>query len=98
MPYFPSSKVTSANIETSAVLRHHLGDRTPITMHTNIGLARRNRVAGADWNGAWNVAFSPDGKYLAVVSYLADAVEIMSVPSLTLSIPYRILTYHQMQI
>ena len=81
MPYFPPLKVTSEDIETSAVLRHHLGDRTPVTMHTNVGLARRNRVAGVDWDFARGVAFSPDGKYLAVASYTADAVEIMNVPS-----------------
>jgi len=42
-------------------------------------LTRVARVVGADWNGARDVAFSPDGKYLAVASYGANAVEIMRV-------------------
>ena len=36
------------------------------------------RKSGTDWDGAWNVTFSPDGKYIAVASYNADAVEVMS--------------------
>ena len=46
-------------------------------------LTRVARNSGADWKKAWGVAFSPDGKYLAVASYDADAVELMNVPDLS---------------
>jgi len=37
------------------------------------------RKAGSDWNGAISVAFSPDGKYLAVASLYADAADAVEV-------------------
>ena len=39
-------------------------------------LERRARKTGADWDYACGVAWSPDGKYVAIVSSNADAVEV----------------------
>ena len=40
-------------------------------------LERRARKTGVDWNAAYGVAWSPDGKYLAIASSEADAVEVV---------------------
>ena len=37
------------------------------------------RKQGSDWNGVCNDAYSPDGNYIAVASFIADAVELMKV-------------------
>ena len=39
-------------------------------------IERRVRKSGADWDGVDCLAWSPDGKYTAITSYYADAVEV----------------------
>jgi len=46
-------------------------------------LSRVARKTGTDWDGAASVAFSPDGKYVAVVNYDIGAVEVMNVSDLS---------------